>query len=94
MPDEHHLDSVDGSRLESDAGVPRVSALKPREARLRANSLRAIGNATRELCGSYYLWMPFEAIVHNRSKTALARVRAAKAHLLKAEAALRKWAGR
>ena len=65
-----------------------MTALKPREAKLRAQALASNDHA------AFVLYeRAFRSIIYNRPRFALIHLRRAKAHILKAERALLKWAG-
>lgn len=66
--------------------------LSKRDAELRTAGLRAIYRAVTVLDGARYLFSAGKAAMYDRPKTALRRVRSARAHLKDAEAALKAWA--
>lgn len=72
--------------------------LSKRDARLRSVALHSIASAVVRLEGpssENVAWQDaWKATLYDYPGVALRRIKAAKAHLAKAEAALRKWAGR
>ena len=68
--------------------------LKPREAKLRAEALTELYRVANRIHGPTFTQDATKAVLYDHPGIALQRIKAAKAHLAKAEAALRKWAGR
>jgi len=70
-------------------------SLSRRDAKLRSEALRGIGRASARLSGPPFDRRDaFNAVLHNCPRLALRRIELARAHLTKAERALRKWAAR
>lgn len=68
--------------------------LCPRDASLRNEALVRIANAAKRLVGPTFSQDAFRAALYDHPGRALQRIKAARAHLTRAEAALRKWAWR
>jgi len=69
-------------------------SLKPREAKLRAEALTELDRAGKIIDGNMNACDAFMATLYGRPRVALLRIKTAKAHIAKAEAAIKKWAGR
>lgn len=72
----------------------RDATLTPRDARLRMRALKSIARAAARLSVPTFTLDAFKATLYDRPRVALQRIKAAKAHVAKAEEALKKWAGR
>lgn len=68
--------------------------LSPRDAKLRADALKAIGDVGKNLSSPYYIWNAFQAILYNHPRAALQRISRAEGHLRDAKRCLRIWAAR